>query len=443
MAFSHIPTQTRQWFSRLAAPLDVRSSARLVGLLLGVILARGRQTITNWIATAGLSCQFRPAYTTVAAVGKRTDAIAAQLVRSVVQPLIADCKRLTFAIDDTPTPRYGPHVQGAGIHHNPTPGPVGSRFVYGHVWVTLALVLPHPKWEMIALPLLSRMYVREKDVSAIPESERPEFRTKLVMAVEMLRFAHEQFHASGKDLWVVMDGAYAGAPVLKPAIQMGFTVVSRLRCDAALTSLPAERVPGKRGRPRIYGTERIDLAERAANPANWLRGSFRLYGQTVEKEYQTFEATWRPAGGKIRVVMVNEPTGWIAFFSTNVEASATDILETVASRMSIETMFRDAKQSAGLGQQQARKMSTNVGSTHLCWCAMTMTEAWAWNQPEDQISDRSESPWDDPKRRPSHAEKRKAFRREVLRQEIIGVLGNQLNQVENADLVERILDLAA
>jgi len=296
---------------------------------------------------------------------------------------------------------------------------------------------------MIALPLLARMYVRKSDMPSIPESERPEFRTKLVMAVEMLRWAHEQFHASGKDLWLVMDGAYANGPVLKPAIQMGFTVVSRLRCDAALTSMPGARVPGRRGRPRIYGTERIELAERAGNPANWIRGSFALYGETVEKEYQTFEATWRPAGGKIRVVMVNEPTGWVAFFSTNVKASATDILETMASRMSIETMFRDAKQCAGLGQQQARKLATNVGSPHLSLWAMTMTEAWAWNQSESEISDRSESPWDNPKRRPSHGEKRKAWRRCVLREEIIGVLGDQPNEVEKADLVKRILDLAA
>jgi hypothetical protein len=37
---------------------------------------------------------------------------------------------LLFAIDDTPTPRYGPRVAGAGVHHNPTPGPSRSR----HPW---------------------------------------------------------------------------------------------------------------------------------------------------------------------------------------------------------------------------------------------------------------------------------------------------------------------
>jgi hypothetical protein len=34
-------------------------------------------------------------------------------------------------------------VQGAGIHHNPTPGPAGSPYVYGHVFVVLGLLVNH------------------------------------------------------------------------------------------------------------------------------------------------------------------------------------------------------------------------------------------------------------------------------------------------------------
>jgi hypothetical protein len=54
-----------------------------------------------------------------------------------VRPLLGS-ERLLLALDDTPTARYGPCVEGAGIHHNPSPGLAGEKFVYGHVWVTLA-----------------------------------------------------------------------------------------------------------------------------------------------------------------------------------------------------------------------------------------------------------------------------------------------------------------
>ena len=118
-----------QWFARLAGVLDRRSVPRLIGLFLGALLARGRRTVTSWIRAAGLSRQFRPCYTAVAAAGKHADLIAARLFHEVVKPLVAEWPRLILALDDTPTPRYGPYVQGAGIHHNPTPGPAGSPYV--------------------------------------------------------------------------------------------------------------------------------------------------------------------------------------------------------------------------------------------------------------------------------------------------------------------------
>jgi hypothetical protein len=43
--------------------------------------------------------------------------------------------------------------------------------------------------------------------------------------------------------------------------------------------------------------------------------------------------------------------------------------------------------------------------------AFTLTEACAWGRPAAELMDRSDSPWDSPPRRPSHADKRRAWRR--------------------------------
>src|SRR5829696_6623801 len=189
MPSSHPLPPPCHWFSGLASVLDPRSAPRLAWLLVGAILARGRRTVTSWIRAAGLSNEFRPSYTTVSAAGKRTDSIAARLLREVVKPLVTGADRLTFALDDTPTERYGRKVQGAGVHHNPTPGPAGGPFVYGHVWVVLGLLARHPAWGVVALPLLTRLYVRQKDLSGIAPKHRPAFQTKLEMAVELMRWA--------------------------------------------------------------------------------------------------------------------------------------------------------------------------------------------------------------------------------------------------------------
>ncbi|QDU21297.1 hypothetical protein [Urbifossiella limnaea] len=81
-------------FSRLASVLDPRSAPRLAWLLVGAVLARGRRTVTSWGRAAGLSDEYRPCYTTVAAAGARTDWIAARLAHEVVKPLVAGRGRL-------------------------------------------------------------------------------------------------------------------------------------------------------------------------------------------------------------------------------------------------------------------------------------------------------------------------------------------------------------
>ena len=39
------------------------------------------------------------------------------------------CSSDLFALDDSPTKRSEPRVEGAGIHHNPTPGPAAQKFL--------------------------------------------------------------------------------------------------------------------------------------------------------------------------------------------------------------------------------------------------------------------------------------------------------------------------
>ena len=189
MSSSHPTPAPCQWLSRLAAALDRRSAPRLALLFFGAVLARGRRTVTAWIRTAKLSGRYQSCYIAIAAAGKQADRVAWCLFAAVVRPLLKGASRLTIDLDDTPTKRYGPHVQGAGIHHNPTPGPAGPPYVYGHVFVVLALLVAHPAWEVVALPLLARLYIRKKDLPAIDPKHRPAFRTKLEMAVELLRWA--------------------------------------------------------------------------------------------------------------------------------------------------------------------------------------------------------------------------------------------------------------
>jgi len=251
MPFSHLPALLTSAFLHLARWLQRRSTPRLVRLLGGLFFARGRRTATSWFRAAGIARDYRPTYAPVCAAGRRAARMATTTLLAVAP--LPGRGRLRVAIDDTPTPRYGPRVEGCGTHHNPSRGPAGSRRVYGHVRVTLAGLARHPDWGTIALPLQAQLYVRRADLHKLPRERRRPFRTKLQMAVEQLAWLRGWVGQRFAQHWVVADGAYAKRPFLRGARRHGFTVAGRLRKDAALLTLPLPKPPGRRGRQATYG----------------------------------------------------------------------------------------------------------------------------------------------------------------------------------------------
>jgi SRSO17 transposase len=431
-------------FARLATALDARSAARLPVLLLGLLLAKGRRTCTAWFRAAEITADFRRAYHVVGACGRRVEPLAIRLLPAL-DPVLGG-ERLVVAIDDTPTQRYGPDVEGAGIHHNPTPGPAGEKFVYGHVWVTLAALARHEERGTVALPLLSEMYVREKDIPRLAPDRRVPFRTKLQMAAGQLRWLVSQRGGRYKEVWAVVDGGYSKKPFLKSAAELGVVVVGRLPSNAALRDLPRPPLPGKRGPKPTYGKSKVELKLRAGQVRGWEEVSCWQYGKRVAKLVKTFLATWRPAGGVIRVVLVQEEDhdeNWRAYFCSKPDATAQEILEVAAQRTAIEQTFKDVKEVWGAGQQQVRNLHANAGCFNLNGWMYSLVEAWAWAMAEEELVDRENSPWDWEYRRPSHADKRKALQREVMRGEIEAVLASGPDRQQFRALAERLLQMAA
>jgi hypothetical protein len=428
----------------LAASLHQRHAFRLAVLLHGALFAKGRRTVTSWLRAAGVGPGFAAYYYFLSALGRRVELLAALLLRLALRQL-APTGPLLFALDDTPTPRYGPHVQGAGLHHNPTPGPTDQRFLYGHVWVSIAWLAHHPLWGVIGLPLRALLYVRKKDVPRLPKRQRWTFRTKLELAAELVTWAAQWVGFLGRAVRVVVDGFYAKRPFLKAAARAAVVVISRLRKDAALRTLPRRPRAGhrRRGRPATYGSGRISLAKRAGQRRGWQVVQALQYGELRAKTIKTFLATWRPAGGPIRVVLVREEHGWLALFSTDVTLSAAAILSAAADRFSIEQDFHDLKEVEGLGQQQVRDIWANVGAFHINAWAHVLIELWAWREPKEAICDRSDSPWDTAARRPSHADRRKALQRQCLGAEFRHLGTGQALTSEIQEFVGRVIHHAA
>ena len=409
------PDEWTTWMVALASVLHQRSSWRFGLLVAGIVFANGRRTIASWLRAAGVGKTYEAFYYFIGALARKSEVVATLLFEIIMKRTLADDHRVLMALDDSPTKRYGPKVQGAGIHHNPTPGPSKAKFLYGHVWVTLSVLVRHPSWGTIGLPLWARMYVRAKDIAKLPPQYHIPFQDKLQQGGALVQWAAQCCQRLGKTLWVVTDGGYTKRRFIKPVIAAGVSLISRLRKDAALYDVPPKVKKPKQGRPRLYGYHRIHLSAKARQKRGWSRINVTLYGKQTTKRIKMFQATYPPAGGMVWVLISREDNGdWRAFMCTNLAATAQEILEAVADRSAIEQDFHDLKEIEGIGQQQTRNYWASVGALNLNVWVHTLVELWAWNKSAKALCDRSASPWDDAERRPSHADKRSALRRSVI-----------------------------
>jgi hypothetical protein len=429
----------------LQAVMDRRIAFRLAIIIAGMLLADDRRTASAWFVAAGVQDDWDRFYDCLISIGRQSEKIATQVLILLVRKFDpGPGGKFVIGVDDSPTARYGRHVEGAGVHHHPTPGPADGEWLYGHNWVALAMLVTHPRWGVIALPLRSLLYVREIDVPKLAEKYDWKFRTKHEMAVELVSWFVGIVRLMGRTVWLVVDGAYAARPFLKPVLALGVTVVSRLRKDAKLFDLPPERKPGerRRGKPPVYGKQRIDLAKRAAHKQGWQSITFSCRGQEVTRRYKTFLATSRLVGGTIRVVIVRfDDGGWAPYFCTDPMAEVRDILEAVASRWALEEHFHDVKEVWGAGQQQVRNVWSSIGCWHLNQWLYTLVELCSWDHEKSKLTDRSDRPWDNADRRPSHADRKRTIAREMLEQQFLAVLPRTPDTHKLLELVANVVSL--
>lgn len=432
---------------RMSRLLDVRIAFRLPIVVAGMLLAGGRRTASRWFQSAGVKDDWDRFYDLLASVGRATSSLMLPLVFRFVRRFDpGPSGRWTLALDDSPTPRYGRHVEGANVHHNPTPGPANQTWLYGHNWVCLAFLFTHPLWGVLALPVLSKLYARREDIAKLRAKHgKWKFQTKHELALELVREVVHTLRGLGSCAgWmIVMDGAYAAKTLLRSLLAEGVQVISRLRRDAQLYDLP-RLTEGCRGRPRIYGSRRIHLAQRAGRPNGWQTITFLCRGVEITKRCKTFLATTRLTGGVVRVVLLEHARGnWAAYFSTDFALDAKSILEIGAQRWAIEETFHDLKEVCGAGQQQVRNVWSNIGCWHLNTWLYSFVELMSWDLPAEELADRGDRRWDNPERRPSHADRRRRIRREMLENQFLAGLPPDLMHPKFLARLNELLALAA
>jgi len=109
----------------------------------------------------------------------------------------------------------------------------------------------------------------------------------------------------------------------------------------------------------------------------------------------------------------------------------------------IEEHFHDVKEIWGAGQQQVRNLYSSIGCWHLCGWLYAMVELACWDEPAEDLVDRSDRPWDNPNRRPSHADRRRRIAHEMLREGFLSDLQTGTDEIKIRERFEQLLALAA
>jgi hypothetical protein len=276
---------------------------------------------------------------------------------------------------------------------------------YGNNWVIAAIVVRLPFLDrQVALPVGFALVAKGTEDSRLALSRR---------LVEALAAA-----LADRRLHVVADSAYAGQALRDLGPRISWT--TRLRSNAALHALAPPRT-GRRGRPRLKGPRLASLASLAA-AAEFTATTVRRYGTSGTVSVAVTRCLWYGVFGpqEVQVVLVRDHarTGYdVALVSTDLAATAAQLVERYAARWSIEVAIEDAKQTGGVGQARNRLRSAVertvpfglvVGSLAVCWYAT------AGHHPDDVEQARDVAPWYRDKTQPSVLDMLAKLRRVVI-----------------------------
>jgi len=211
----------------------------------------------------------------------------------------------------------------------------------------------------------------------------------------------------GRAVQVVADSAYAGKALR--GLPAGINWTTRLRANASLSHLAPPRT-GKRGRPRLSG-ERLPDLKTLAPAATFTPAAVHRYGATTQVHTAVINCLWYGVVGpqQVQVVLLRDGStqGYdVALVSTDLAATASEVIERYAARWSIEVAIEDAKQTTGVGQARNRLHRAVQPTVPFALAMSTLAIRWyatAGYQPQDVQDVRTRAPWYRDKVQPSVA----------------------------------------
>ena len=334
-----------------------RTWQHAVVLLVGVILAPGKRTVTSLLRITGRHQEraFQNYHRVLnrAAWDLRK---GSEILLGLLVQQFAPKGPLLFGIDDTIERRWGPKIRARGIYRDPVRSS-HSHFVKasGLRWLRLMLLvdIPWAKW-VWALPFFTTLAPSERYYSTGKRKAKTLLDWGRQQAFQLRRFLPH------RTLILVADGAFAALDFLDQLRTVSIVCITRLRLDARLYVPAPPRPRGRPGRPRLKGPRLPSWQQRLADPKtrwskqtvqNWYGGSQRRI------EFCSGTAIWYHGGlppSHIRWVLIRDPAKRfraIALLSTDPTLAPLDIVTFYVRRWQVEVTFEESRAHLGMETQ--------------------------------------------------------------------------------------------
>jgi len=340
----------------------------------------------------GLNLNRRRFYTFMASNKIPWDTLWSALWHIIPNPLSDG--HLLIALDDFINPKTGRKIFGCSRIFDHAAKDNKSKYPWAQNVVLIGL-LKRIKGRWACLPLAQRFYLPKKAIDSKSKNmmvpgKVTSFQTKLQQSVEMVVRVAQHFAGVGVDIIVSCDSWFGNNGLFNPLReQLGNLVhlLSRLRSNTVLYSLPKNGSSKKQGRPKKYGSRLGSCAEMAAAVIAYASTyQVFLYGKYREVTASSQIVMLRTLKCPVRVVWVFRKTQWIAIFSTNLDLSVEQIIEYYGARWKIESGFKEIKQDIGSSRSQTRNPYAVIN--HLNFSMMAATIIWIYGSRLENIPER-------------------------------------------------------
>src|SRR2546430_7183042 len=331
---------------------------KVVILLIGTLLARGRRTVTAALRQMGhqMNEQFSVFHQVLNRARWSPLEVSRRLLQILVSSLVTAGGSVEIVIDETLERRWGSKISKRG-HWRDSLRSSKKRSVStsGLRWVTMALVVSLP-WtkQHWALPFLSVLATTPKVSEALGKRHKTIARIAQQMVMVVRRWLPDV------SIKVIGDGAYSVIELGLTCLKQCVSLIAPLRLDARLFAPPPPPKPHQKGRPRVVGKRLPKLSTILNDPKTaWETLTVTWYGGTERKlEVMTGTALWYSTGTDplpIRWVLTRDPEGKgepKAYFSTNQAQGAAEIIEDFVKRWPIEVTFEESRAHLGVETQR-------------------------------------------------------------------------------------------